>query len=198
MFGRAGGQLAPGVPDTNAETASKKEAGGLDAARVVTEEVFHKVAEAEAASDAAEAAEAAEAAPFATHLAQAEATAEAQVALDSLPDRTAHVSVVPAEDPAAYDDGDHGDYLLIGCPEGVAPGQSVSLVAPDGRELEVDVPEGVQPGQEFEVYIGDLEPAGGPTLGGPGAAEGAEADLDQGGEMNLDDLDDLFAAYQGM
>ena len=38
-------------------------------------------------------------------------------------------------------------------PVGAQPGEEISALLPDGREIELHVPEGAQPGDEIEVHV---------------------------------------------
>ena len=44
-------------------------------------------------------------------------------------------------------------HTLVTVPVGAQPGEEISALLPDGREIELHVPEGAQPGDEIEVHV---------------------------------------------
>ena len=53
---------------------------------------------------------------------------------------------------AAEGDGSTHESLTITCPEGVGPGDVLSIEH-NGQEFEIEVPEGVEPGDDFEINL---------------------------------------------
>ena len=51
----------------------------------------------------------------------------------------------------AQSEPDGGETVTVTCPEGVAPGDTITIDLGEG-EVEIAVPDGVGPGDEFEVF----------------------------------------------
>ena len=61
----------------------------------------------------------------------------------------------PASTGPLYEYSDPGvmQRLTLQCPAGAGPGTTVSAMAPDGTQLNVQVPAGVLPGMQFQVLV---------------------------------------------
>ena len=78
---------------------------------------------------------------------------------------------------------DDGSSLSVVCPDGVGPGDTITVTTAAGEEVDVVVPDGVESGQEFEVTLGTPEEQQEKTL------EAEKDDADGNEDQLLADLE---------
>ena len=59
----------------------------------------------------------------------------------------------PSPEPRQQGEENAEHHTLVTVPVGAQPGEEISALLPDGREIELHVPEGAQPGDEIEVHV---------------------------------------------
>ena len=70
-------------------------------------------------------------------------------------DRNAEAVFLPREH-----EGGETMEIVIECPEGCSPGDTITIDTPNGDEVDVEIPEGVDPGDEFYIEV-EVETEGG-------------------------------------
>ena len=86
-------------------------------------------------------------------------------------------------DDTTIDDTGVGSSLSVVCPDGVGPGDTITVTTAAGEEVDVVVPDGVESGQEFEVTLGTPEEQQEKTL------EAEKDDADGNEDQLLADLE---------